>query len=276
MNFADKTKIQINEIINKAYDKVRQNEQMLIGEPLLGVVEVPKNKTHGDYTASHAFNAAKKLGLTPEKAASILGALINIDNSYFIKQNPTKKGFINFILGEKWYKEVLEAVERLGESYGNEYGHVNKLIQSNEGLTSAERLKKYNIDESLKNREDRGNPIYYIQYAHARISAIERNLKAVGYSVPPLEEIHITDLNTAEEKELIKKIALLPEQAESAADNNSMILFFDYATQLATCFYEFYRRCPISIEDKNLKLARLKLADLTKIVLANCIRILGI
>jgi len=132
------------------------------------------------------------------------------------------------------------------------------------------------FDMGLAIRQDKENPVYYVQYAHARICSLINMLAEDGFKVPKYEEINPELLNSEAEQELIKQIALLPEEVKNAARDYDPSRINKYVIELATKFHKFYTVCRIKGEEKELLLARLKLADETRTVIKNCLDILKI
>ena len=118
MNMIDNARSQIDELINKACEKARAVGALPGGAPLSGMVEIPRETAYGDYAATHALAAAKGLKLAPRAIAQALTEHIELEGSYFRSVSIAGPGFINFTLSEKWYGEVLEAVETMGGDYG--------------------------------------------------------------------------------------------------------------------------------------------------------------
>jgi arginyl-tRNA synthetase len=94
--------------------------------------------------------------------------------------------------------------------------------------------------------------------------------------VPKLDEINPGLLSSETEHELIKQLALLPEEIRLAARDYDPSRINKYVIELAARFHKFYNACRIKGEDKALLLARLKLADTTRIVIRNCLDILKV
>jgi len=132
------------------------------------------------------------------------------------------------------------------------------------------------FDIGLAIRQDSENPVYYVQYAHARICSLIATIAAEGYEVPKYEEIAPELLNSEAEQELIKQIALLPEEIRLAARDSDPSRVNKYVTELAARFHKFYTDCRIKGEEKELLQARLKLADTTRIVIRNCLELLKV
>ena len=118
MNLIDSARKQIDEIINNACDRARASGKLPDGAPLSGSVEIPRDTSHGDYAATHAMAAAKQLRLAPRKIAEIIVEHIELEGSYFNQHSIAGPGFINFSLSGKWFGDVLQAVQSMGDDYG--------------------------------------------------------------------------------------------------------------------------------------------------------------
>jgi len=118
MNMIENARNQIDELINEACEKARKAGKLPGGAPLSGSVEIPRETAHGDYAATHALAAAKELRLAPGKIAGVLVEYIELEGSYFSSLSIAGPGFINFVLSERWYGEVLETAEAMGDDYG--------------------------------------------------------------------------------------------------------------------------------------------------------------
>ena len=132
------------------------------------------------------------------------------------------------------------------------------------------------FDLDLAVREDSENPVYYIQYAHARICSLIRNLEESGSTVKPASEINAALLSSESELALIKSLSQLPEEVHLAARDYDPSRINRYLAALAGDFHHFYNACRIKGEEPEVLAARLKLADTTRAVLANGMNLLGI
>ncbi len=132
------------------------------------------------------------------------------------------------------------------------------------------------FDLGLAIRQDSENPVYYVQYAHARICSLIAALKAEGYDVAAVGSIDISVLSHDTERELIKQLSLLPEEIKMAARDYDPSRVNRYVIELAARFHRFYNACRIKGEEDKILAARLKLADTTRAVIRNCLAILGI
>ena len=131
------------------------------------------------------------------------------------------------------------------------------------------------FDLGLAVREDSENPVYYVQYAHARICTLLKNLAAEGYAVPKAVEADLSVLTGEEEKALIKQLAQYPAVVVLAARDYDPSFINRYLSELAAAFHKFYNACRIKGEAENVLLARLKLADTARAVLKNGMTLIG-
>jgi len=132
------------------------------------------------------------------------------------------------------------------------------------------------FDMDLAVRQDSENPVYYVQYAHARICSLVSNLAEEGAQVPAATEVDPTLLVTPEERALIKSLSLFPEEIRMAARDYDPSRINRYLVALAGDFHKFYTECRCKGEEPHLMAARLKLADTVRSVLANGLNLLGI
>ena len=132
------------------------------------------------------------------------------------------------------------------------------------------------FDLDLAVRQDSDNPVYYVQYAHARICSLIAALAAEGEAVKPMSEIDISKLTTEPELDLIKQLSNLPEEIKLAARDYDPSKINRYVTELAAKFHRFYNSCRIKGEEPDLLAARLKLADCVRQVIAMCLNLLGL
>ena len=131
------------------------------------------------------------------------------------------------------------------------------------------------FDLGLAVREDSENPVYYVQYAHARICTLLKALAAEGYQVKNAADVDFTVLSAPEEKALIKQLAQYPAVVQLAARDYDPSFINRYLTELAAAFHKFYNACRIKGEAENVLLARLKLADTARAVLKNGMTLIG-
>ncbi len=132
------------------------------------------------------------------------------------------------------------------------------------------------FDMDLAIRRDSENPVYYVQYAHARICSLVAALAAEGHPVPAASEADFTLLTDETEKALIKQLSLLPEEVRLAALNYDPSSINRYLIELAGRFHRFYTACRIKGAPAGVLEARLKLADSVRAVLALALGIIGV
>ncbi len=132
------------------------------------------------------------------------------------------------------------------------------------------------FDLDLAKSQSADNPVYYVQYAHARICSILRQAKETGLEFPAPEGVDYSVLGKEEELELIRKIADLPSEIAQAAVNMEPHRVARYAHELAGYFHSFYNACRVMVEDEKLRAARLVLVDASRITLRNTLHLLGL
>ena len=132
------------------------------------------------------------------------------------------------------------------------------------------------FDLGLAVREDSENPIYYVEYAHARICSLLRALESEGMSVPAMADVDMALLGQETELALIKQLSAFCEEIKLAARDYDPSHINRYLQELAGCFHRFYNACRIKGEEPALAAARLKLADCTRVVLRNGLRLIGV
>jgi arginyl-tRNA synthetase len=132
------------------------------------------------------------------------------------------------------------------------------------------------FDLGLAVREDAENPLYYVEYAHARICSLLRALAEEGVAVPALADADTALLSGETESALIQKLAEYCEVVRLAARDYDPSVINRYLQDLAGCFHRFYTVCRIKGEEPQVAAARLKLADATRVVLRNGLALIGV
>jgi arginyl-tRNA synthetase len=120
------------------------------------------------------------------------------------------------------------------------------------------------------------NPVFYVQYAHARICSILRQLKDDGINTEDLKDVDLRLLNEEAEIDLIKKLAYLPEEITIAAKTMAPHRITRYILDVASLFHTFYNSCRVRGVDEELMKARIVLIDATRIVIKNVLDMLKI
>ena len=132
------------------------------------------------------------------------------------------------------------------------------------------------FDLGLAVREDSENPVYYIQYAYARICSLLKTMADEGRSVPAADKADLSLLSGEQECALIKELANFSEEIRMAARDYDPSYINRYLMRLAGAFHRFYNACRIKGEADDVANARLLLAAATRQVLANGLTILGL
>ena len=114
------------------------------------------------------------------------------------------------------------------------------------------------------------------EYAHARICSLLRALQEEGVSVPAQAEVDMSILSGETERALIKQIAQFCEEIKLSARDYDPSHINRYLQELAGCFHRFYTACRIKGEEPAVRSARLKLADETRMVLKNGLKLIGV
>ena len=132
------------------------------------------------------------------------------------------------------------------------------------------------FDLDVAKSQSMENPVYYIQYAYARICSIIKKAEQEGIKIDKNKEINLRLLDKEEEIELIKKLSSLKEVVRKSALTWKPHLLTTYLYDLASSFHKYYTVHRVITEDTELTKARLILIDCTRIVLLNTLKILGI
>ncbi len=131
-----------------------------------------------------------------------------------------------------------------------------------------------NFDLELAEEESEKNPVFYLQYAHARICSVLDKAEEVGFSHD--EDADLTLLTHEDEIALIKELLRFPRELQNAADARAPHFVPNYLRDVATAFSQFYDNCRIIGEEQELASARMRLALAAKTVLKNGLTVLGI
>ena len=125
-------------------------------------------------------------------------------------------------------------------------------------------------------RQDRENPVYYVQYSHARIAGIMRTATERGFVPQSVTDARLELLTHDTEEELIRRIATLPEVVEYAAAERAPHKVARFAEELAEAFHRFYTECQVVSDDEELTRARYWLCVATRQTLVNALGLLGV
>ncbi len=132
-----------------------------------------------------------------------------------------------------------------------------------------------NFDLDLAKEESEKNPVYYIQYAYARIAGILKKAK-IDFNLENFSEIDFNLLKQPAEINLIKKLIIFPEIIEKTTKDFQVQRLPHYAFELASSFHKFYENCQVISSDKVLSRSRLALIESTRIILKKTLSLMGI
>lgn len=208
---------------------------------------------HGYVARMKAATAA--LGYDPGRLEIIIGQLVNLyRNGEPLRMSKRTGEMVSF-------EELLEEV-------GPDVARYLFLTRSTDSALD------FDIDLAKKQSQD--NPVYYVQYAHARISSILKHAAAKGVKPAAAGEADVGLLIQESELDLIKQLLSLIETVEDAAALRAPYRLTKYAEETAAAFHAFYVQCRVVTDDEALTKARLELVHATQIVLRNTLTLIGV
>jgi len=188
----------------------------------------------------------------PDRLEVVIGQLVNLTEEGEARQMSTRRGEM-VTLGE------------LVDAIGVDAARFFLVMRSND--------QTLDLDMALAKRQSQENPVYYVQYAHARIASILRNLpEGLEPAVEPGEGV----FDTVQERNLIKKLAEFSAVVMEAADRRAPHRIVAYAQELAGEFHPFYKHCRVIGSEPKVASSRLALCLITKRVAARCLELLGV
>ena len=132
------------------------------------------------------------------------------------------------------------------------------------------------FDLELAKKTTADNPVFYVQYMHARICSILRHAGESGLALPAPGEVDVDLLALPEEMEIIKFLASFPEVVEGSASSMEPHRITFFLQDLATAFHSYYNKTRVVTEDENLSRARLYMVSAAKVVVKNALTLLGV
>ncbi len=135
---------------------------------------------------------------------------------------------------------------------------------------------QFDFDLDLAVSQTSQNPVYYVQYAHARICSVLRKLAEEGIEIKAPDSSFLSKLTSPEELEMIKYMATLPNVIDESAKNYDPAKMTRYAVELATMYHKFYTNCRIMGEPEDILQARVSLSLAVKQVISNILEMLKI
>jgi arginyl-tRNA synthetase len=132
------------------------------------------------------------------------------------------------------------------------------------------------FDMDLAVSQSNENPVFYVQYAHARICSIFRQAEEQGIALQTLPEIELSKLSSEAEYDLLRKMGELPEEIAVAAEQYAPHRLIRYVYELASQFHSYYKAERVITDDAQQTQARLALLAALRITLANVLRLVGV
>jgi arginyl-tRNA synthetase len=200
---------------------------------------------------SRMFAVVNALGIKPERLKVIICQLVTLRRGNEVVRVSKRSGDIITL------KEVIDEV-------GSDACRFVFLSRSADA--------QMDFDLELAKKQSADNPVYYVQYAHARIASILRLAKEKGIDYGRGD---VSLLTTEPELTLIRRMLLLPEILELVSDTLEPQHLPYYAQDLATVFHSFYKQCRVVSKNQELTRARLKLVEAAQIVLARTLHLMG-
>jgi arginyl-tRNA synthetase len=133
------------------------------------------------------------------------------------------------------------------------------------------------FDLELAKSQSNDNPVYYVQYAHARVCSVFRQLAERGQSWDQQQgEANLDKLTEAHEEALLTRLSAYPEALENAALNHTPHMLAHYLTDLARDFHTYYNAHQFIVDDEALCQARLTLISAVRQVITNALGVMGV
>lgn len=199
--------------------------------------------------------AMEALGHKPDDLEVIIGQLVNL----FRNGEPVRMS--------KRTGEMVTFEELVGE-VGADVARYLFLTRSTDSAVD--------FDIELAKKQSQDNPVYYVQYAHARISSIIRQAAEKGVAVPGPGESDVSVLREEADLDLIRQLLSFEEAIEDAADMRAPYRLTKFAEETAAAFHGFYVKSRVLSDDEELTKARLTLIKCARIVLRNTLALLGV
>ena len=241
---------------------VRSNEQ-----PTYFAADIAYHKDKIDRGYDHLINiwgadhhgyisrmkaAVEILSHDPDMLELIIGQLVSLFEGGEARQMSTRRG------------EMVTLTE-LTDAIGIDAARFFLVMRSQD--------QTLDLDLDLAREQSQENPVYYVQYAHARIASILRNVpKELTAGLDPAQPIFATP----QERDLIKKLDEFPSMVVHAADRRAPHRIASYAQELAGEFHSFYKQCRVIGSEPAIAESRVALCQITRTVIARCLDLLGV
>lgn len=199
--------------------------------------------------------AIQALGYPKEKLEIIIGQLVNLWRGGELVRMSKRTG-------------EMVTLEELLQEVGSDAARYFFLMRSTDTALD--------FDIELAKSQSSDNPVYYVQYAHARICNILKFAEEKGFSLPDIEDVNLNLLCEESELDLMRKLMEFEEVIEASVRKLIPFRLTKYAEETASLFHIFYTKCRVINEDTELSKARLILADCVRQVLNNVLNLMGI
>jgi arginyl-tRNA synthetase len=208
---------------------------------------------HGDVV--RVKGAAQALGFDPDRVELLIYQFVAFERRGEPLQMSKRAG-------------TFVSLDDLIDEVGTDAARFHLLLFSND------HSMRFDIEEVARRSMD--NPVYYVQYGHARISSMLRTADEAGVTLQPLEDVDLSPLTHETETDLVRALADVPEMLARAAELRAPHRVAHAATDIAKRFHAFYTERRVIGEDDRETQARLWLSRVTQQVLANLLAILGV
>lgn len=208
---------------------------------------------HGDM--KRVLGAAQALGIDPSRVQIVLYQLVSL----YRGGEPVRMS--------KRAGDII-ALDELLDEVGPDAARYTLLTRSHDSALD--------FDIDLVKRQSMDNPVYYVQYAHARVASLLRVASEQGVSLRPRAQSDFTLLEHESELDLLRKLGELPEVVATAAEALAPHRLTRYAEETAAAFHHFYTECRVITDDEALTQARLWLSSATKLVIGATLGLIGV
>ncbi|OFO31986.1 arginine--tRNA ligase [Corynebacterium sp. HMSC075D04] len=203
--------------------------------------------------------AAQALGYNADAVEVLIGQMVNLVRDGQAVKMSKRAGTVITL------EDLVDAIGVDGARYS--------LVRSSVGSS-------LDIDLDLWTKQSSDNPVYYVQYGHARLCSIERKAKEAGVTLPGVADIDLGLLTHEKEGDLIRTIGEFPAVVRAAAELREPHRIARYTEELASAFHKFYDSCQILPKageaPEPIHTARLALAMATRQVIANALGLIGV
>jgi arginyl-tRNA synthetase len=208
---------------------------------------------HGD--VKRVLGAAQVLGIDPSRVHIVLYQLVSLYRGGEPVRMSKRTGDI-------------VTLDELVDEVGPDAARYTLLTRSHDSALD--------FDIELVKRQTMDNPVYYVQYAHARVASLLRVASEQGIALQQWSDTDFATLQQGSELDLLRKLGELPEVVATAAEALAPHRLTRYAEEAAAAFHRFYTECRVITDDDRLTQARLWLATATGYVIAGTLRLIGV